>query len=214
MATTSKNQSDNSKKAIDVAKPGKTSPDASSRPVIVTHKPMIKDPMMKDEAAETPQAQPVKVNNRSKVIAPPSKTDASAQPVEPEAAEAKPAEEEVTPETSATDTTQNETADTSADEQKAAEKDAAIVDAVAEQADKDKQQSNELTEEEKQRQAELDKLIADKKYFVPIGQVTKRKNNRRTLMILLVLALLLVGLYLAVDAEVVDIGISVPFELI
>lgn len=213
MATTSKNQSDNSKKAIDVAKPGKTSPDASSRPVIVTHKPMIKDPMMKDEAAETPPEQPVKVSNRSKVIVPPSKAEVPAKPAEPEVAEVKPAEE-VTPETPATETTKNETAETSADEQKAAEKDAAIVDAVAEQADKDKQQSNELTEEEKQRQAELDKLIADKKYFVPIGQVTKRKNNRRTLMILLVLVLLLAGLYLAIDAEVVDIGIRVPFELI
>lgn len=38
-------------KVMDVAKPGKTAPDASGRPLIVGHQPMVKDPMMSNPTA-------------------------------------------------------------------------------------------------------------------------------------------------------------------
>lgn len=39
-------KSENSKKVMDVNSPGEAAPSATSRPVIVTHKPMIEDPMV------------------------------------------------------------------------------------------------------------------------------------------------------------------------
>ena len=45
------NSEDSDKKVFDVAKPGETAADASSRPVIVGHKNLLKDPMVKDNAA-------------------------------------------------------------------------------------------------------------------------------------------------------------------
>ena len=42
---------DVSKKVFDIAKPGKTAASASSRPLIIGHKPMLKDPMVNDASA-------------------------------------------------------------------------------------------------------------------------------------------------------------------
>lgn len=47
----SKKPDEEANKVMDVAKPGKTAPDASSRPLIVGHQPMVKDPMMSNPTA-------------------------------------------------------------------------------------------------------------------------------------------------------------------
>src|SRR5882757_2872268 len=39
-------------KVFDVAKPGKSAPSASSKPIIVTNRPVLKDPMMVDESTD------------------------------------------------------------------------------------------------------------------------------------------------------------------
>lgn len=56
-------KSSNSKKSngsmSDVAKPGKAAPNTGSRPIIVTHKPMVQDPMVKDKDDKTdPEERP------------------------------------------------------------------------------------------------------------------------------------------------------------
>lgn len=43
-----------SQKVFDVAKPGKSSPDATSKPIIITNRPVLKDPMMTDEPSGPP----------------------------------------------------------------------------------------------------------------------------------------------------------------
>lgn len=47
------------KKFIDVSAPGKSAPDSTSRPVIVSHRPMIEDPMVAKSGPETPSAPPL-----------------------------------------------------------------------------------------------------------------------------------------------------------
>jgi len=42
----------NEQGVFDVAKPGKSKPNTGSRPIIVTHKPMMEDPMVKKQPAE------------------------------------------------------------------------------------------------------------------------------------------------------------------
>src|SRR5688572_11245924 len=66
------------KRVMDVSKPGKSAPDSSSRPIIVGHKPMIADPMVNPEKDESENTEPetVKVKKLTvvgeKVLLPPS----------------------------------------------------------------------------------------------------------------------------------------------
>ncbi|HSX24156.1 MAG TPA: hypothetical protein VLE74_03590, partial [Candidatus Saccharimonadales bacterium] len=80
------NNNANDKKTMDVNKPGESTPDTSSRPVIVTHRPMVQDPMMvgktEKKADEEPAAEPAK---------PVSRADKTIQPLA-EPADDKPAE--------------------------------------------------------------------------------------------------------------------------
>lgn len=59
----SKKTNDEINKVMDVAKPGKTAPDPSGRPLIQSHQPMVKDPMMsnpKGSVSEVEQKEEVK----------------------------------------------------------------------------------------------------------------------------------------------------------
>ena len=58
------------------------------------------------------------------------------------------------------------------------------------------------------KQAEAEKIIESKEYFVPIGQATRRKNSAKFLLLFIFLVLLtLIGLNFAVDGDILDIGI-------
>jgi len=175
-----------SKKNVDVARPGKTAPDTSARPVIVTHKPMVEDPMVKkDETKDEPKSD----TSSKKVI----------QPLVVETD--KPAEEPKPPEPAN-------------DPEKEQAKEAAVVDAVAGQADlSGKKKDGEPTDEELKKQEELDKLIESKKYFVSIGQVAKRRNKRASLAVLALLVVL-TSVYLAIDVGLIDVGLELPLEVI
>ncbi len=207
-----------SKKTMDVSKPGDSAPDASSRPVLVTHRPMVQDPMVKDdkktdlssgalakgddkpEDNDTPAKDDL-VSRGSKVIKPVS------DQTEPTADE-KTATEEETPDPDEPSNDKKE--DKASDDSKA---EAAVVDAVADQATADKKQQNDESDEGKAKKEALQKLIAEKKYFVQVGQVGKRRN-RRALIIFLVLLLILAGAYLAVDAGLIKTSVALPIDLI
>jgi hypothetical protein len=87
-----------------------------------------------------------------------------------------------------------------------------IVDAFAEQAANNKQKSAEDIEAEKRATA-VSKLVEEKKYFVPIGQVTHRRRARWAIALLILIVLLGAGAA-AVDAGIVDPGFDLPFNLI
>lgn len=181
--------SDNSKPVFDVSKPNKSAPTATSRPVINLHGPIMKDPMVSDgsDDAPTQEAKPV-VKVGEKVIAPLNNPTAAAE--------------------ESADTAASETADKETEKR---ESEAAVVDAVAEQTGKKKK--GEPNKEDIARQAELEKMIADKKYFVPIGQAKHRRRQWLRVMLLL-LILLTAGSYLAVDANLIDLDIDLPYEFI
>lgn len=166
-------------KSMDVSKPGQSAPDISSRPVIVSHR-MVQDPMMKDEEKEVEEKPKIELEQKTeqtrgdRVIQPLSaQTDSEVKDEPEEVAEAEvQTEEQAAP-----------TDDTQARE---AAEEAATVDAVAEQADVgNKKKAGVLTPEEKARQESIQKLIEDKKYFVPIGQ-GQHKRNFRVMVVLLV----------------------------
>jgi hypothetical protein len=245
-----------SPKVMDVSKPGKTTPAATSKPVILGHK-MMKDPMVSKSGAEGAEksAEPstAPLPRGGKVIKPITITEdgelkqdvAAEEPVpvtkaddamaavvkeEPaietapvvsqEASAEEPAKEEpAKPSTppeepeSTTDATSPDATLADKKEKTPGAEDSAVVDAVADQVGAKKKQQTQETEEEKQRRENIEKLIAEKKYFVPTGQVTKKRHTQWAMVALLLLVLIAAAIF-AIDAEVVDVGIKLPFDLI
>lgn len=197
------------KQVMDVAKPGKSTPSSTSRPLIVNHGNILKDPMVTaEEPAKIPDNVAV-VNDKpaaeeekttvavrtAKIIRPP-------QPAEEE--QATPKKDEPEPEKP------EEPAEPASPSQDTS--DSAIIDAVAEQADA-KKKSKAEQDALKAQQEHFDKLVAEKTYFLPIGQV-RRRHNRNLLIGLLVILLLAGGAAAAVDAELLNTGIELPFDLL
>lgn len=217
---------------MDVSKPGKIAPTASSRPIIVGHEPTVQDPMVTEDGSATPEELRVDVKRTApKVITPlnavkelenvdePAMSDMVSEPSADETET--PAEEDTT-----TEQAQSNAADekisgasdavSSTGESKSAkdpsDKSSSVVDAVVGQATKEKdKKSDKKIEELEKRQAEIEKLIEEKKYFVHTTQVTKKQRKNRWASLVLLL-LVIVGAYLAVDAQVIKNNIQLPYE--
>lgn len=187
----------------DVAKPDKVTPDASSRPLIVGHKPILKDPMVTQDAEEKPvETTNEKPVTRNKTVAPLTpETTAETPPTEP-TADTPPASEAASAEATPAPT----------DSAQASSDDAAVMDALAEQAGADKK-DKAASEAELKAQEEIAKHIAEKTYNVPISATDVEKRTQATAWLLLLLVVIF-GAVLAVDAGLVDIDITLPFDLI
>ncbi|HUP26365.1 MAG TPA: hypothetical protein VM124_01820 [Candidatus Limnocylindrales bacterium] len=202
MATASKE----TPKAMDVAKPGKVLPDSSARPVIITHRPMVQDPMVKADD-KTDDGPDTKTPDSSIKISSGTHGDKVIKPVS-ESLKAPETNEEIDPkpETSVADDTPESKEDASAE--------AAVVEAVADQAEVSvSKRDGKPTEEDKAKAEHLKKLIASKTYFLPVGQVARRRNRRMS-VVLLLLIMLAAGAYLAIDAKVILGNVKLPIELI
>lgn len=188
---------------FDVAKPGKATPSPTSRPVIVGHGPMLKDPMVSqqsqtEEPSSAPEPGQKLAAETHKTLTPPSETSSPSETTdvaEPETAP--PASGPTDAEIRETEKRQNESA---------------VVEAVANQAAKKK--SGKSTPEDIARQNELEKLIEDKTYFVPIGQVKRRHHKHVFWTIFILLILVLAGGYVAIDLDMLDVGIKLPFHIL
>jgi hypothetical protein len=173
-----------SKKAgIDVANPGDSPAEATSRPVIINKGPALRDPMVtKEESTVTPSTPPPSVSKKK--IEPIQHTE--------------PTKSEPVVEDTDTSIVVNE-ADVLEQESK---------------NDPGNHPEDKLAEEDKKRQELADKLIAERKYFVPIGAVHQRQTNMRVTAFLLICLVLLVAAVGAIDAEIVETNITLPFDLI
>ena len=241
----SKNNNDLAK-VMDVAKPGKTAPDASARPLIITHQPMVKDPMMsepkpaatdlepKEAEAKPPsrtgmtiQPTAVVVTDEKKAVTPetlptvpdnqlsppePEKPETADQP-SPEPAESTPPSDETKPEEPKPAVDSTGSPPESAEADATASDDAAVVDAVAGETGA-KKTPGEPTDEEKAKTAATEQLIASKQYFVPISHAKSRGVSHIITLAMVAILLLAVAAELAIDAEVLDIGIPPVIDLI
>ena len=185
------------KKEFDVSKPGKTPASPTSKPVIVSNRPIMKDPMVQenDQAVPTDESK-TSVSSFGKRLQP---TDSSLtknddQPQTEESAKA-------------SDEPKDQLAEETAGE--------TVVDAVLEQAGDSKQASAE----ERKAQARHDqaqKLIANKTYFLPIGNQAASQKKRGQPLALATLVILILGIatYLLLDAKVIPNDITLPIEFI
>lgn len=182
-----------SKKTMDVTSPGQSTPDTSGRPVVITHRPLVQDPMVKQDIqanGDSPTttggaAMSKATKHQSKTLEPISNRE------EPE------------------ETQQEDELNDNTDDNKTA-----IVDAVVAQAESGKVKKDITSvDAEAAKQQALQKQISEKKYFLPIGQVARRRNQRANIILLLFLVVL-VGAYLAVDAGLIKSSITLPIDLI
>lgn len=185
-------------KVFDVAKPGASGPSSTSKPVIVGHKNMIEDPMVKaaasatldgvpedDDAAKAKKESGSSVGpHQGKQIMPlnePAKEETPAapepeKPVEPPV-EPKPAVAEPTPETPPAP---------------AADKPDGAADSVPEtEGAKPAEKKNQPNEEEQAKEAAIQHLIETKQYVVHVGEAHHRKLNKTIVIIAAAVVLLL-----------------------
>lgn len=214
---------------MDVAKPGTSAPDTSARPIIVSHKPMVKDPMMatktelpsevEAESEPKPQNKPAantsrqgmtiepraelkaqtdkKEKEKGETIQVTSKTPAKEEPAKIADQPEKPAEAE-----------KETKAPTSG-----ASSEAGVVGAVASEAET-KKQEQQLSAEEQARRDAVQKLVDEKRYFLPISKARSQTAKHVFMTVLILLLVAAIGLELAIDAGLVDVGIPPVVDLI
>lgn len=198
------------RKHLDVIRPGKSAASATTRPVIVGHGAMMKDPMLQTEqkpsANETqiPAAEEEKpVVQRTKVVVRPL-SDADKNEAQQSNSEGMSAslEPEATPPVEAPqkDAEEDEVSDQ------------AVVDAVASQATAGKGQKK--AQEEQAKQEAIQKLITDKTYVLPIAKARRTSSGRGISIVVSLLLLLVVGGYLLLDAGIIGNNVKLPLDLI
>ena len=195
-------------KVFDVAGPGKITPDATSRPIIVSNRSMMQDPMMTN--SDSSESKPAVSRAAVKVTINPlqdsgdkedKKTDPEA-PTESETEETKQESSDVTagetklPEAETTPEPEEEkTPDAALEEEKETDKPAENPDSQNADAgvplvgNKDAKEAAALEAAAKQKE-ELDKLVERRDYFLPINTVERRRSKIVTILGLLLIVLL------------------------
>ncbi len=233
---------DEPSKVMDVSKPGKGKIMTTSRPVIspIVNAPTTDDivspkaqapsaahktiqPISHDDDDETPSEKIVDLDAKpsektvEELAEQESKTDTEPEPEkepEPEveepaeeapAEEAEPEEPKEEPEPAKTEESTSETSDVAGLE--------AVAGAV-----KSKKEAVKQAEEAAQKDAALQELIDSKKYVVPINHDSRKSHRKKHhngwMIVIILLLIVVIGAYLAVDAELIDVGFDVPYDLI
>lgn len=205
-------KSQEDKKVFDVAKPGKTAASPSGRPLIVSNRSIVKDPMFKDgdkdlESAEkdsnpknaapedkpagAPEpepsisAEPVETETGKHITVQPSKelVDEQAEEKKHEQQEEKQEKQEPgvqdsiaeePPDSKKDEETDAEDHKEKSDEANTSNEAAAI--STAAQETENKRKAEQEAQQMESKKAVLEKLIEEKKYFIPIGKAAKRNK--------------------------------------
>jgi hypothetical protein len=193
------------KKVFDVAKPGSSKPDTGSKPMVVGHK-IMKDPTITDSDNEQPEELAPQTNKIT--INPISHDDTAKQvtvdenvsevekdlPVEDGAVETTSHVEDTEPtdvvETAPEATEENQPAETAEQKQAAADV------------------------EQVEHEENLQKIIKEKTYNVPIEEASYSafKTFVKTFLLVAIVGLLVVAVL--IDAEIIDLGVDLPFDFL
>lgn len=214
-------------KVFDVARPGESMPSSSGRPLIISHKPGIShDPMVSSPDAGEPKesdkennsddSETVEIVTTEKIMKAPKKNrieplsttitieDAETTEASDETLDAEEVNEDTTKDTEdvpVADVKNDETDDISDEIEDVS---ATVTTKKQAQDEEAKKQAQEL-----EKQSEIEKLIENKHFFVPINAAQKRRS-RRVIIFVGLLLIIVVGVLAALDAEIFDIGVD-PF---
>lgn len=185
-------------KVFDIAPASKRTPVTGSRPVIVGHKLEVKDPMVKDEEPTSEHIGPI--SKMAKTIMPIDasqtevKTEDNTESVQPE--ETKETAEELAVVEQKPNGPEAQDKSQKPQEQKA----------EAQLVEKEKT----AEEQEAEYQAKVDELVASKQYFIKVNAPNKSLGKK--LLFPLIFLVLLAGAYLAVDAELIETDVKLPYH--
>jgi hypothetical protein len=229
-------------KVFDISKPGKSLADASSKPILVTHKAPIQDPMVNPLAAApkgTAGADAVTVASDEKPglrvtktrIEPLHDTSTDTASSVPDTVSTPEESERPSAEEGVMETAQNTVESTVEEVKEAPEAEApSTPEPPKEQestssdnesaedmgdlgSDPQKAAKNAEDAAAEKRLSQAAALIDSKAYFVPINAVKNRKSLR-LLLLVAIIAIVIVGGLVALDAGLVDIGIKAPTDFI
>ncbi len=217
-------------KVMDVNNPGTAAPSATSRPVIVSHKPMMADPMMSRTNPEIPTAPALAGKGRT--IKPPGQS-LKANALKPSKAVKKSAEvaDETTEPTEQpepkveTDKTQSAepvvTSESSTDQEPEKPAESPVSQEPAAEAEPEEKPGTTAAKKkaeteaiEKAEHQKYEKMITDKTYFVPIDQTVSSSGGKVLKTLLAVALIALVAGVLLVDAGLIEAPVELPFDLI
>jgi hypothetical protein len=204
----------------DVAKPGKSAPTNTSRPVIITNRPIMKDPMVVTKDAPSDEEKvTVTVNSKSSLKpklqpltlptkeAEPEKVEeqATTTPDEKPAASTKspvPAPEKAPEPAKVADEEPAKTEQPSSEAAGLPSPEAREGDVIKDPAKAEDDAEREAAEKE----MAIQKLVEGKEFYLPINQVEKRRTKRVVAAgIILSLVLIMAWVNLSLDAELLEI---------
>lgn len=177
------------KRVIDIAHPGSSAPDETSRSIIVNNRPIVQDPMMVDRSSKTVPDPEITADKEE------PKTGAiKLQPLPEEDATTKDTVEVKADEVAA------EAPAESQPEQSIAKTEEAAIEQTA-----DTENAEEIKEDT--QDAEIQKLVDSKQYYLPINAVERRRTHRFVVFGLVLCVLLgLAWLNVALDAGLIELG--------
>ncbi|MEX2014653.1 MAG: hypothetical protein WD885_01845 [Candidatus Saccharimonadales bacterium] len=205
-----------SKKVNDVSKPGETPASSNARPTITGHAPTVKnDPMVAFSSNDESKKDAKEKDNKNSYV---SRSKAKIVPISDDFKSKKDVKE--SEEKEGSELKENvEQKDSKEDESPKQEttieaSESAAIDAIAQTADAKKAESKQ-EEEKKKHQEYIDGLVKEGKYRLPIIEGGHKGSAERlvswTFLLLLIVS---IGAYLAIDAGYIDIGFNLPFEFI
>jgi hypothetical protein len=205
------------KKIVDVEQPNTSAPSSTSKPVLVTNRPIIQDPMVKESPDE---GTTIKVTTGSTKIKLQPLTEPAVKPVDDssktaESSTSAESEKKPEPPTPPAPNAATEAVPAAPQEsEKPAQAETSAENATDEEDKSGGDQAAEVANQEAAAEAEqtkhdesMQKLIDGKQYFLPINSVEKRRT-KRFVMLGVVLALLLAVAWVdvALDAGLVQFG--------
>jgi len=205
---------DDDKKVFDVAKPGSSKPTTGTKPMVIGHKSLAQDPSINVKASENPPVEPKTTDDNivdSKVSAPPSQKKRVIVPLSDTTSNT---------EDNKADTEQKPSSSSEVAEIKSSTPDSTNLQSVDEttsvidKKDAPKDKEKDAGDIQLEREEHLQELIKSKKYAVNIKE--KRSFGLKT-FILTILGITILGaivVVLLIDADIIDLGIKLPFDLI
>ena len=190
-------------KVFDVAKPGEAKPETGSKPMVVGHK-LMKDPSVSEtEEKESKEEQPIAQTSK-KTIVPISEQEKEPKNTDKVEKDGKIEEKHNEDKTEVGDT---------------GEKDEALPKKLETPESDIQEKSPEDIKKEKDEAAlnneeNLQKIINEKKYFVNIEEASYSsvKTFMKTFIVVSLLAV--VVLAVLIDLEILDLGITLPFDFL
>jgi hypothetical protein len=184
------------KKVFDVGKPGSAKPETGSKPMVIGHKTLLTDPAIKEESNE--QVDKIKEEDNKKT----EKSRVELKPISES--------EKVEPKAEETEQTKPE----STDNKPTQETETAEPENEPDQEQVKQDKKKEEADLDIERTERLEAIIKSKEYFVPIKESNKTALRTFTITLFIVILVGIVATALLIDAEIIDLGVDLPFDFL